>query len=492
MDKLSRPEFADEFSLLKFAHSILLYNLPHGQKKAFLLVLYENMISMGIVSDLFSEFAKITFNGNIPTHTSDKNIENAIKMLMKKYKTSKGFFSPRITYKYLMLLALAYILKLGDISYDSSRFRNLYDKLKINKKQQFLLEKYIGILEAGNVPELLSFFADTELKESAITIQPLSVFINTEHTFYKLPRRNITLFSTMSAGKSTFVNSLLGHDYLPSKNEACTAKIAAIADNDYINYCLGYVSKKGKPVFCGNVDQTKMEEWNNDSEVSRIILEGNLDRISSEKTVTVIHDTPGINYSGNAEHKKITIEHIVNSRPEIIICLLDATQLFTTGFSDALEDLKKANDKGNKARILFVLNKADSYDAEKESLKETIADTLAAFTEKGFSSPAIIPVSSRAARLFKMALHKRINFTEDEIDDFVHYLRFFFRPENDFSQLAAGVPDEIHRNNEYKTKGKNEITVEGKKYDREQITYALFKTEIPVIENLLNAQTEAD
>ncbi|GHU30232.1 hypothetical protein FACS1894172_03060 [Spirochaetia bacterium] len=491
MSNLSMPTFTDEFSLLKFAHSILTYNFPQDDlKKAFLLVLYENMIRMGIVFDLHSEFAEIVFNGNIPNHTSDIDIDNAVKLLMKKYKTSKESFSPRITYKYLMLLALAYILKLGDIRYDAPRFANLYTRLKINKKQQFLLENYIRILETGNVPELLSFFKDTDLYKSAVTIQPLNVFINNEYNFYNLPRRNISVFSTMSAGKSTFINSLLGHDYLPSKNEACTAKIASIANTGYIDYCLGYASMKGKPVFCGNVDQKKMEEWNNDHEVSRIILEGNLDRISSEKTVTIIHDTPGINYSGNAEHKKITIDHLINSKPEVIICLLDATQMFTTDSSEALEDLKIANES-IKARILFVLNKADSYDAKKESLNETIADTLAAFTEKGFSSPAIIPVSSRAARLFKMALHERINFTENEIDDFVHYLRFFSRPENDFSRLAASVPDEIHRNNEYKASGKNEITVEGKKYEREQITQALFKTGIPVIENLLNTQTEA-
>ena len=30
---------------------------------------------------------------------------------------------------------------------------------------------------------------------------------------------------TMSAGKSTFLNSLIGLEIFPSKNEACTAKV---------------------------------------------------------------------------------------------------------------------------------------------------------------------------------------------------------------------------------------------------------------------------
>ncbi|MDR1218209.1 MAG: hypothetical protein LBK73_01210 [Treponema sp.] len=80
-----------------------------------------------------------------------------------------------------------------------------------------------------------------------------------------------------------------------------------------------------------------------------LFFEGDLDRISSEKIVTVLHYTPGINYSGNTKHKKIMLEHLINSKPGIIICLLDATQTLTTDFSNALEDLKNTNEKGDKA-----------------------------------------------------------------------------------------------------------------------------------------------
>ena len=38
--------------------------------------------------------------------------------------------------------------------------------------------------------------------------------------------------STMSSGKSTLINSLVGAELLPSSNRACTAKSIAILDND--------------------------------------------------------------------------------------------------------------------------------------------------------------------------------------------------------------------------------------------------------------------
>ncbi|MDR1073527.1 MAG: hypothetical protein LBL45_07620 [Treponema sp.] len=71
----------------------------------------------------------------------------------------------------------------------------------------------------------------------------------------------------MSAEKSRFINALIGHDYLPAKNEACTAKIISVADIDNIDYSLGYVVKNKNPVVCGNVDYRKIEEWNYDSDI---------------------------------------------------------------------------------------------------------------------------------------------------------------------------------------------------------------------------------
>ncbi len=479
--------FAHELSLLKLAHATLFWDFPQTNiKKSFALLIYEKMKRMGIPSFLLVEFGKVLFFGNIPDFISDKDLLNAYSVLKKRYKIYKKFNSPRAIYKYLFLLELAYILKLGNIKYDTSLFIELFNKLHINRKQQQVLEEYISLVEAGKTVESSIFLKDNQLKKNMLSIHPLIAFINNEKQYYYLPRCNISVFSTMSAGKSSFINALLGHDYLPSKNEACTAKIASITDIDYIDYCLGYAIKNGEPVFCGTVTQKILEEWNKDSEVTEIGLEGDLDRISSEQTVTVIHDTPGVNYSGNAEHKKVTLTHITESFPNIIICLLDATQMLTTDFSDALFDLKKSNK--NNAEIIFVVNKADSFDSKKESLKDCITTARTALKEYGFENPPIVPVSSRAARLFKMALNNRVDFTETEIDDFVHYIRFFSWAENNFSLFAVNVPCEFCKDTGYNTKYTGQIVIEENVYERQQITNALFFTGIPVIEYILNKQ----
>jgi GTPase SAR1 family protein len=296
------------------------------------------------------------------------------------------------------------------------------------------------------------------------------------------------MYSTMSAGKSTFINALLGHDYLPSRNEACTAKVVSISDIDYIGYCLGYAVKNGIPDFCGNVDLQKVEEWNNDAEVSKIVLEGNLDRISSEKSVIVINDTPGISYSGNDEHKKIALQHIFGSNPTVIICLMDATQMFTTDFSNALDKLKKNNDNASKAHIIFVLNKADKFDSEKESLKDMIKFTMSELDKYGFKNPIIMPVSALAARLFKMALKGKTKFTQKERGDFSALMDCFIKDGENLSGLTVGFPDNT---DVIKTTDiSNDIlSIGANTYNTLDIQKALFHTGIPVVENFLNSCT---
>ena len=59
----------------------------------------------------------------------------------------------------------------------------------------------------------------------------------------------ICVASTMSSGKSTFINALLGHEVLPSENQACTGKLFKIENNP--------TEKTGKIVFKKNNKKKK-------------------------------------------------------------------------------------------------------------------------------------------------------------------------------------------------------------------------------------------
>lgn len=409
----------------------------------------------------------------------------------KRYRIEKRFFSPQVTYKYLFMVEVCYMYGLFQkhIAADGP-FEELCKALGISKKIKIVVQKYASLVKEGKYADLLSFSQNTKVKGFTDTIAPFTEFIIREADYYKCPRSHVSVFSTMSAGKSTFVNALLGHDYLPSKNEVCTAKIITISDIDYIDYCLGYAVKKGGRIFNAKVDQKILEAWNNDLEVSEIVLEGDLDRISSEQTVTVIHDTPGVNYSGDADHKRITAQHLIDSKPNVILCLLDATQMFTLDFADALAALKKCTESGNKVKVLFIINKVDSFDPQKESLKDMIASTVEYLGKHNFEQPVIIPVSSRAARLFKMALLDNIEFSRKDGLLFNEYWDFFSQSDNDFRTFAIGATDAFVRDAQYPIEPDTMVTIGNETYKREEIINHLFATGIPVVEHILNTFTE--
>jgi GTPase Era involved in 16S rRNA processing len=213
-----------------------------------------------------------------------------------------------------------------------------------------------------------------------------------------------------------------------------------VFDNDHINYCLGYRIKNGKALYSASVTPDDLAKWNSDDETEKIVLESNLDRIGSSKRIIVIHDTPGINYSGSSEHKKITIQHIENTKPGLVICLLDATQLETNDYKEALTSLKAALGNSPATKIIFVANKADAFDSEKESIADCLKNAADFLAGNGFDNPVLIPVSSRAARLLKMENKGLLaDLSRKEKFDLQSYKEYFDDEKNNLSKFAIGA-----------------------------------------------------
>ena len=85
------------------------------------------------------------------------------------------------------------------------------------KSDEDINEKIVGVfkdLQEGPLED----FRDPKLIKS---------FANINNSVFP-----INVIATMSSGKSTLINALLGKKLMPSKNEACTATITEILDND--------------------------------------------------------------------------------------------------------------------------------------------------------------------------------------------------------------------------------------------------------------------
>lgn len=228
-------------------------------------------------------------------------------------------------------------------------------------------------------------------------------FKEQEEKYKTLSKKNIAVCATMSAGKSTFVNALLGRDVLPARSEATTVKITSVYDNDNSNSLIGFVDVNGKIVDrCLDTNLSIINGWNDDSNVSRIYLQGNLDGIGNNGIIAALHDTPGTNYSGDNTHHDITLKFLTSNKFDALIYVANATQLCTTDESIMLKEIYEKILQKTSMPMIFILNKVDCLDSDKENISDIIERYRSYLDEIGFKNAVIFPISSKAARILKM------------------------------------------------------------------------------------------
>lgn len=124
----------------------------------------------------------------------------------------------------------------------------------------------------------------------------------------------------------------------------------------------------------------------------------------------VINDSPGVNFSGDPEHKKIANSLIKRRNYHLLIYLMNATQLATNDEDEHLEYIKRTV---GRTPILFVVNKIDTFNVEEENFRETIERLTEYLKKKGFKHPIVCPVSSRAGYLAKMFCSGSLSRSEE-------------------------------------------------------------------------------
>ncbi len=233
---------------------------------------------------------------------------------------------------------------------------------------------------------------------------------------------DVYVVATMSSGKSTVINAMLGQDLLPAANEATTATIAHIFDDKSkgVDFYGQRFDSNGILIAQSDaVDLTTMKAWNADSETKTITLNGNIRAIKKNNNVRlVLTDTPGPNNSQDPEHQRTTLGFIQDSkRNPLIIYVLNATQLGTNDDAQLLRlvaDTMSKGGKQSKDRFLFVVNKMDMFDPERgENIKEALNRVKSYLEENGIYDPNLFPVSARMAYL----LRKQGELTRAERND---------------------------------------------------------------------------
>jgi len=114
----------------------------------------------------------------------------------------------------------------------------------------------------------------------------------------------INVVATMSSGKSSLINAILGKNLMPVANMATTATIVRIIATPQKSYSGIAYDSKGVELFREKeLDLNIMEKWNSDESISTIEIYGPIPCVDAVGMRLVLIDTPGPNNSRDENHK---------------------------------------------------------------------------------------------------------------------------------------------------------------------------------------------
>ena len=165
----------------------------------------------------------------------------------------------------------------------------------------------------------------------------------------------VNVVATMSAGKSTLINALLQQKLMPAKQEACTATVTEIKDNDADHFMAKAYDSDGNLVQMHPELSLKiMDSLNNNPEISRVHVEGNIPFVTAEDVALVLVDTPGPNNSRDPEHKAATYRMLSESSKTVVLYILNATQLAVNDDYNLLSHVSESMKVGGNSPVIVL------------------------------------------------------------------------------------------------------------------------------------------
>lgn len=228
----------------------------------------------------------------------------------------------------------------------------------------------------------------------------------------------IAVVATMSAGKSTLLNAMIGRRLLPSCNEACTATVFRVVDHDErrdFRACRKDVN--GWSGWTDEVSQELLNEWNAKAP-SEILIEGNLPNIANTKDSCRVAfvDTPGPNNSSCKAHAIVTERIVADSDFSAVLFVINASVAGVEDEERLLSRLKSMFDVAPKnAKIYFVVNKIDLLDpGANESVASVLDGCDKHLRRIGFKNPLLIPTAGDLALQLRQIVDTAIPYTMGE------------------------------------------------------------------------------
>lgn len=272
----------------------------------------------------------------------------------------------------------------------------------------------------------------------------------------------VCVVATMSAGKSTLINAML-RDKLPSKQEACTAVITRIKDENRPDFRAEVLDKAGRTTEVFDpVTYDDMDQANADPSAATVKLYGRIPFLDDERedsafggyglenksdSSLVLVDTPGPNNARNDEHTQAQQEFLSESSKSLILFLMEGA-FGKTDDDVLLRRIAKSMSAGGKQakdRFIFVINKVDSRQKEDGSPEDTLNKVREYLAQYGIENPNLFPVAALPALNIRRMLRNPDVLDEDELDEVETVIRRLNRNENFHLEKWGVLPPSLQQ-----------------------------------------------
>lgn len=212
----------------------------------------------------------------------------------------------------------------------------------------------------------------------------------------------INVVATMSSGKSSLINALLGNNLMPVASMATTATIVRIIATEQEGYSgIAYDANGNEVTRDKSLTPETLEKWNESPKISTVNIYGRIPCVDSIGMRLVLVDTPGPNNSRNENHKKLTYKMLQESEKSLVLFVMNASQLNIDNEAEFLDYVCKCMKEGGKQsrdRFIFAVNKLDTFKPKDGDKVEVALDSVReGLDARDIKGPNIFPISALAA-----------------------------------------------------------------------------------------------
>ena len=344
--------------------------------------LYLNKNIVRYKLNIFKE--KLNFDDEIEElNSDDKSLKRLFKKVLKQYfKLARLKF---YTYRYIFFFDCLVLFGEGN-KRNTQIFMEELKKIIVPLYHYEIDEVFKNLyLEKFNLDR--KFFISEEMLNKFYVIK----------NFTESKETNIIFTATMSTGKSTLINAIIGKNLAPSMSIACTSNIANFKSSPIKVNFINYFDKDGLKLF---LDSTEIKKLIGKSNYCHINTYFNSE--ISKKKVNII-DTPGVNYSEDKSHSDITKNELKNKEIDILVYV---TSILTWGTDDEYEYLKFIKENVRYKKMIVVINKVDEIKIEDSTVDENISNAKKYLLKLDLKNLTICPLSAYVGSILKRSIHK--------------------------------------------------------------------------------------